>query len=75
MLLSLVLWIYGGGQKGFYKNFYVVEKFDEIMEVSYPVEVKAFLPGIETLALGFTVFVVLMALSVFVERKESSPKS
>lgn len=71
-MLSLILWMYGGARAGLYQDLYVIEKFDEIMEVTYPEEVEAFLPGIETLALGFAAFVGLLALSAFMERKSAS---
>lgn len=74
MVLSLLLWIYGGAQVGFYKTFYRVEKVDPIMEVPYTEEVAAFLPGIETLALGFVAFVALMAVGAVFERQQSSAR-
>lgn len=72
MVVSFVLWMYGGAQIGFYKTFYLVDRFDEIMEVTYTEEVEAFLPGIETLAMGFVAFVVLLGMSAFIERKDTS---
>ncbi|MDQ8185394.1 hypothetical protein [Pelagicoccus sp. SDUM812002] len=72
MVLCFSLWMYGGAQVGFYKTFYRVEKFDPIMELSYTEEVKAFLPGVETLALGFCAFAALTSISAFIDRKKSS---
>ncbi len=75
MVLGFELWMFGGARKGFYAEFYEVQKFDPIMEVSYTEKVAAFLPGIEPLALGFVAFVILLSLSAFIERKESSAQS
>lgn len=75
MVVGFVLWMYGGAQIGFYKTFYLIDKFDAVMEVSYTEEVPAFLPGIETLAMGFFAFVVLLGISAFIERKDSSVKA
>ncbi|MBC2605068.1 hypothetical protein [Pelagicoccus albus] len=62
-------WIYGGAQAGFYKTFYQIKKVDEITGLSYSEEVPALLPGVETLALGFGVFVLLLAVSEWMELK------
>lgn len=70
LLFSLLLWMYGGAQIGFYKTYYEVEKFDEILEFTYTEKVSAFLPGIETLFLGFSAFVVLSVAGLFLEAKK-----
>ncbi len=72
MLLGFALWMYGGARLGWYAEYYEVMEFDPILEFSHPVKVEAFLPGIETLALGFVAFVVLLGLSAFIERKGPS---
>lgn len=75
MVLSFILWMYGGARAGFYANLRVVERYDEIMEITYPEEVAAFLPGIETLVAGFGIFVVLLAASVFFDRRSERAAS
>lgn len=71
-MLGLILWIYGGAQAGFYRTYYEIKKVDEILEIEYAEKVPAFLPGIETLALGFFVFVVLSTLGLVLESKKAS---
>ena len=71
LLGSFLLWMYGGARAGFYQDVYRVSKFDEILEIEHFDEIEAFLPGIETLFVGFVAFVTLMAVSQFVESKRS----
>ncbi|MDQ8180661.1 hypothetical protein QEH57_08380 [Pelagicoccus sp. SDUM812005] len=75
MVLGYGLWMYGGARRGFYAEYYEVMEFDPILEFSHPVKVEAFLPGIESLALGFMAFVALVAVGAFFERKESSART
>lgn len=70
LVLSAVFWMYGGARAGLYQNMYRIRKFDEILEIEHFEEVPAFVPGIETLFLGFGIFVGLMALSRFLESKQ-----
>ncbi|MBD5777986.1 hypothetical protein IEN85_00570 [Pelagicoccus sp. NFK12] len=72
MVLGFVFWMYGGARLGWYAEFYVVEKVDPIMELTYTEEVPAFLPGVEALALGFLAFVALMAIGALIDRKGAS---
>lgn len=72
LLVSILLWIHGGARAGFYHDFYKVRHFDPILEIEHFEEVRAFLPGIETLAFGFVAFVGLMTVSRIFEMKRSA---
>ncbi len=56
LLAAVLAWLYGGAQVGFYRTYYNVMEYDEILGIEYPVQVDAFLPGVETLAVGFALF-------------------
>lgn len=69
LLLGFCLWIYGGARSGLYQTYYTVEKVDEITQLTYPENVDAFLPGIETLVGGFAVFAILVSLGAFLDKR------
>ncbi|MDQ8203823.1 hypothetical protein [Pelagicoccus sp. SDUM812003] len=66
---SMLLWLYGGGQIGFYREYYTIEKMDEILGIAYEERVPAFLPGIETLAGGFMIFALAILAAALWERR------
>lgn len=73
MVLGFVLWMFGGARSGLYQTYYEIKKYDDILEFEYTEKVEAFLPGIETLALGFVVFVaLLLAGSIFDSKRKAA---
>lgn len=75
LVLGFVLWMYGGARSGLYQTYYEIKKYDDILEFEYSEKVDAFLPGIETLVLGFGVFIVLLTASSIIESKLKAPAS
>ena len=68
----MLLWLYGGGQIGFYRNYYSITKIDPILGIDYEEQVSAFLPGIETLVGGFALFAFLLLVAALIERRTDS---
>ena len=68
-LASLLAWLKGGAQIGFYKTSYGVKRIDEVTELEYEERFDALLPGIETLALGFGIFAVLFLAAAIWESR------
>lgn len=75
LILSLILWMYGGAQAGFYRTYYQVQKVDEITGIEYSEKVNALLPGIETLFLGFLAFIALSGFNAWLENKNQKQTS
>ncbi len=49
---SILIWVIGGANRGFYKNRLVIEKEEAITGIVERIERPKFIPGIETPAIG-----------------------
>lgn len=65
---SFLWWSSTGFNKGWTKNSVQVWSYDEITEISYPTTVDRFVPGIDFLAGGTTLSLLLLGVS-FIFRK------
>lgn len=65
----MLLWIHGGARMGLYHDSKAVVVRDELLGIEQTQFVPAFLPGVETLGLGFVAFFGLMVASVVMERR------
>lgn len=64
LLLTTVIWWNSAGENtGWTKNQVEVQKFDPVLEITYPVYEKRFIPGIDFLAPGIAASLVLAGLS------------
>lgn len=68
-LAGVMAWLSGGARAGFYRAYHVEMKVDEITGLEYPEQIEAFLPGIESLGLGFFAFAALLGISSLVESR------
>lgn len=75
LLVSMLVWLYGGAQTGFYKTYYTVTHVDVVTEIQYQEQVDAFLPGIESLAIGFALFFFLIVLGSLLESRTRRSES
>ena len=65
---SIFWWVSTGFNKGWTKTSVQVWNYDEITEISYPTTVDRFVPGIDFLAGGTTLSLLLLGVS-FICRK------
>lgn len=64
LLGTATWWWQAGCNKGWTKNSVDVWKYDEITEISYPEHVDRFVPGIDFLAAGSLVAIMLAGASL-----------
>lgn len=68
-LVGALLWLGGGARSGFYQTSKSIVRVDPVTELEYQEFRDTFLPGIETLGLGFLSFVVLYLAASAIERR------
>jgi hypothetical protein len=72
LLAAVVWWWRAGAHTGWTKTSVQIWKYDEITEISYPETEKRFVPGVDFLAAGGFVS-VLLAGAGFLVRKRRTP--
>jgi len=73
VLVTLVLWLFGGPNTGWTKTSVMVKTIDPITDQEQIHWEKRFLPGVEFLGGGVLVGAVLLGTSFLFHRKHSSP--
>ena len=69
LLAALLAWMYGGARAGLYHTYYTVTVVDPITTLESEQQVNRFLPGSETLAVGFALFALLQIVSGYLESR------
>jgi hypothetical protein len=70
--ITLLWWCRAGYNKGWTKTSVQEWKYDEITEISYPENSERFVPGVDFLAAGIALALVLLAISYLVRKSEPS---
>ena len=73
VLVTLVLWLFGGPNTGWTKTSVMVKTIDPITDQEHIHWEKRFLPGVEFLGGGVIVGGVLLGTSFLFPKKHSSP--
>lgn len=66
---SLAWWWHAGANRGWTKTSVTEMKFDEITEISYPVTVDRFVPGVDLLAVGLGASALLSGVSLVLKKR------
>jgi hypothetical protein len=73
---SFLWWSSAGSNKGWTKTSVQVWNYDEITEISYPTTVDRFVPGIDFLAGGTALSLLLLGVSfIFRKRQTLNPST
>jgi hypothetical protein len=70
---SLAWWWQVGANRGWTKTSVTEMKFDEITEISYPVTVDRFVPGVDLLAVGVGASALLSGVSWILKKRRKLP--
>lgn len=66
---SLAWWGQAGANRGWTKTSVTEMKFDEITEISYPVTVDRFVPGVDLLAVGVGASALLAGVGFLIKKR------
>lgn len=69
LLGSIAWWWQAGSNQGWTKTSVTEMKFDEITEISYPVSVERFVPGVDLLAVAVAGSVLLSGAGLFLNKR------
>lgn len=78
MLLALFVfcfWAAKGYHRGWTMNKVLVEKYDEIADITYPTYEERFVPGVDYLGAGITAGLVLFAVTFLGRRSPKTPSA
>ncbi|TLD70751.1 hypothetical protein FEM03_10600 [Phragmitibacter flavus] len=69
---STLFWFLKGAHLGWTRTTVQVDKYDEILELTYPTFEDRFLPGIDFLAAALIASLVLFSISLFILKKPTT---
>jgi len=70
---TLIWWWQAGANRGWTKTSVTEMKFDEITEISYPVTVDRFVPGVDLLAVGLGASALLAGFGLLMKKRRALP--